>query len=30
MEFLLLLIENYNPFIDINNAEFDLILENES
>lgn len=29
MEFLLVLIENYNPFIDINNPEFDLMLENE-
>ena len=29
MEFLLFLIEDYNLFIDINNAEFDLILENE-
>ena len=30
MEFLLLLIENYNSSIDINNPEFDLILENKS
>ena len=29
MEFLLLLIEDYNPSIDVNNPEFDLMLENE-
>ena len=29
MEYLLLLIENYDPSIDIINPEFDLVLENE-